>query len=134
MTTIRQRPTPPWVLGFLAAIVTVLTITGITGPASAATQGVVETRVRASTIAGDAPVEPPQRETAGQRQGEAGSRVVLVVATGVAANGVIRVRPPRSIPKSQFGTKWGKHASDYGLDAGDLAGRQRGCRESGTSI
>ena len=41
----------------------------------------------------------------------------------VAANTAIRVRPPLSIPKSQFGTKWGKHASDYGLDAGDSAAR-----------
>lgn len=41
----------------------------------------------------------------------------------VAANSAIWVRPPLSIPKSQFGTKWGKHASDYGLDAGDSAAR-----------
>jgi hypothetical protein len=44
-------------------------------------------------------------------------------AVPLAANGAIRVRPPLSIPKSQFGTKWGKHASDYGLDAGDSAAR-----------
>ena len=40
-----------------------------------------------------------------------------------AANTAIRVRPPLSIPKGQFGSKWGKHAMDYGLDPGDAAAR-----------
>lgn len=41
----------------------------------------------------------------------------------VAAKTAIRVRPPLSIPKGQFGAKWGKHAMDYGLDPGDAAAR-----------
>ena len=40
-----------------------------------------------------------------------------------AANTAVRVRPPLSIPKGQFGAKWGKHAMDYGLDPGDAAAR-----------
>ncbi|WP_116115992.1 RHS repeat-associated core domain-containing protein [Austwickia chelonae] len=33
------------------------------------------------------------------------------------------VRPPLSIPRAQFGTKWGKHSKDYGLNPGDPAAR-----------
>ncbi|MEI2808950.1 MAG: RHS repeat-associated core domain-containing protein [Nocardioides sp.] len=46
-----------------------------------------------------------------------------IVAAKNATNTALRVRPPLSIPKSQFGAKWGKHAADYGLDAGDAAAR-----------
>lgn len=53
--------------------------------ASAAPQGTAETRVRASAVAAEVPVGPPESVVAGQRLGEAGPRVVDVVATGVAA-------------------------------------------------
>lgn len=86
-TRTRQPTSWRWVLPFLAAIVAVLATLLSSASASAATQGTAETRVRASTAVADVLVEPPQREPAGQRLGEEPSRVVTVVATGVAANG-----------------------------------------------
>lgn len=75
-----------WVFPILAALVAVLATLLSSASASAATQGVAETRVRASNPVVDVLVEPPQREPAGQRLGNDGRQVVTVVATGVAAN------------------------------------------------
>jgi hypothetical protein len=88
MTT-RTQPTNArrWVLVFLAALVAVLATILSSASASAATTGTAETRVRASSVVAEVPVGPPQRICAGQRLGEEPSRVVGVVATGVAANG-----------------------------------------------
>ncbi len=85
----RTRQPTPWnrVLVFLAAIVAVATIVGLaaTAPSAFAAAG-AETRVRASAEPVAVLVGPPQHIGAGQRLGEAGPRVVTVVATGVAAN------------------------------------------------
>lgn len=40
-----------------------------------------------------------------------------------ASKGAIDIRPPLSIPKGQFGHKWGQHAKDYGLDPSDAGAR-----------
>jgi len=37
-------------------------------------------------------------------------------AAEAAAKVATDIRPPLSISSKQFGTKWGRHASDYGLD------------------
>ncbi|GAB78177.1 hypothetical protein AUCHE_08_04220 [Austwickia chelonae NBRC 105200] len=42
--------------------------------------------------------------------------LVDVERLSVAAKGAIDIRPPLSIGSKQFGTKWDKHAADYGLD------------------
>lgn len=52
---------------------------------SASAAATAETRVRASAVVVEVPVGPPQSIAAGQPLGEAGPRVVTVVATGVAA-------------------------------------------------
>jgi hypothetical protein len=114
MTTAASQETASrrWVLPFLAAIVAVLATLLSTATASAATTPGAETRVRASAVAGDVLVEPPQREAAGQRLGEAVTGPQIVVATGVAANaaarapGVIRVGEMKlpGVPKGVTGT------------------------------
>jgi hypothetical protein len=87
MTTwTRQRTTPRWVLSFLAAIVAVLAIIGLAATTpSASAAGVAGTRVGASDVPATVAVGPPERIGAGQRLREAAPRVVVVVATGVAA-------------------------------------------------
>jgi hypothetical protein len=86
MTTRTQQTNPRrWLLFFLAALVVVLTILGLAATASAATNGVAETRVRASAPVVDVLVEPPERITAGQQLGKAVAQRQIVVATGVAA-------------------------------------------------
>ncbi|MEZ5096454.1 MAG: hypothetical protein R2731_10235 [Nocardioides sp.] len=73
----------------LVAVVTaILTVVFAAATASAATSAGAETRVRASNVAVDVLVGPPEHIAAGQRLGEAGPGPVFVVATGVAANGV----------------------------------------------
>jgi hypothetical protein len=59
--------------------------------ASACATGVAETRVGASASVVDVLVEPPQHIGAGQRLGEAVTGPDIVVATGVTANGVLRI-------------------------------------------
>jgi hypothetical protein len=49
--------------------------------------------------------------------------VVVFDRAGVAANGAIDIRPPLSMGSKQFGTKWGKHAADYGLDPASSSSR-----------
>lgn len=86
-TTASQEATSKfWVRVFLAALVAVLATILSSASASAATQGVAETRVRVSAVVAEVPVGPPVRIDAGQRQGNDGLRVATVVATGVAAN------------------------------------------------
>jgi hypothetical protein len=85
-TRTQQRTTQRWVLPFLAALVAVLATILSAATASAATTGVAETRVRASSVVVEVPVGPPEHIAAGQRLGEEPARVVTVVATGVAAN------------------------------------------------
>lgn len=58
-TRTRQPTSRSWVLPFLAAIVAVLATLLSSASASAATQGVTETRVRASSVVAEVPVEPP---------------------------------------------------------------------------
>lgn len=82
----QQADMSRWVLGSLAAIVAVLTIVGLSGTASAATGVGAENRVRASADPATILVGPPESVSAGQRLGNDPSRVVTVVATGVAAN------------------------------------------------
>lgn len=87
MTAASQEDTSRrWVLPFLAALVAVLATILSSASASAATQGVAETRVRASSIVAEVPVEPPQAVSAGERLGNEPAGVVTTVATGVAAN------------------------------------------------
>lgn len=75
-----------WALIFVAALAAVLGTQLSSSTASAATAGVAETRVRASSAAVEVPVGPSEHISAGQRLGEAADRVVTTVATGVAAN------------------------------------------------
>lgn len=89
----QQRTTPRWVLVFLAALVAVLATILSAATASAATQGVAETRVRASNVVVGAPVGPPERIAAGQWLGKEPAGVVTAVATGVAANTASKVGP-----------------------------------------
>ena len=85
--TVRQPSSRPrWVLPFLAALIAALAIlVGNLSPASAA--ATAETRVGASSVVAEPLVGPPEHIAAGQRLGEAADRVVLTVATGVAAKG-----------------------------------------------
>jgi Restriction endonuclease fold toxin 7 len=87
MTT-RTQPTNPrrWVLVFLAAFVAVLATSLSSATASAATQGVAETRVEAHNVAAEVLVEPPEHIAAGQRLGKDVAGPEIVVATGVAAD------------------------------------------------
>lgn len=87
-TRTQQRDARRWVLPFLAALVAALAaiLVGNLSPASAA--AAAETRVRASSVASDVLVGPPEHIAAGQRLGEAADRVVLTVATGVVAKTV----------------------------------------------
>lgn len=85
-TATQQLSVRRWVLVFLAALVAVLATILSSATASAATTGAAETRVRASAIAVDVLGEPPEHIAAGQRLGEEPAGVVLVPATGVAAN------------------------------------------------
>lgn len=130
-----------WMRAFLVLLGAVLaTILGA-GTASAATTGVVETRVGAHNLTAEVLVEPPQREAAGQRLGNDRPGVETAVATGVAAknadDGVDlfrHVSPEELTDIGEHGFrpgagsldgKWfaesGEHASEWGrvLNAGD---------------
>lgn len=88
MTRARQETTSRrWVLPFLAALVAVLATILSSASASAATTPGAETRVRASQSVAQDIARPPEVIRAGQRLEEAADRVVVVVATGVAAKG-----------------------------------------------
>jgi hypothetical protein len=82
----RQATRPRWVLFFLAALVTVWTILGMAGTASAATGSGAGNRVGASTQNLAPLVGPPKSVSPGQRLGEGRSGAEIVVATGVATN------------------------------------------------
>jgi hypothetical protein len=70
----------------IAALIAALAAILLGVTASAANAAAAETRVRASSVAVEVPVGPPEHISAGQRLGNNGQRVVIVVATGVAAN------------------------------------------------
>ncbi|MGD7708309.1 hypothetical protein [Microlunatus sp. Y2014] len=102
MTTRTQQPTTRrWVLVYLAALVAVLATLLSSVSASAATPGVAETRVGASSVVVEPLVGPPEHIAAGQRLGNEAPRVVTVVATGVAANAGVRALP--AFPKALSG-------------------------------
>lgn len=86
-TRTQQAARRRWVLPFLAALVAILATILSSASASAATTVGAETRVRASAVAVEVLVGPPQHIAAGQRLREAAPRAGYVVATGVAANG-----------------------------------------------
>lgn len=65
----------------VAALAAILTAT----TASPSAAGTAETRVRAYVVVVGVSVGTPQQEAAGQRLGKESARVVVVVATGVAA-------------------------------------------------
>lgn len=74
-----------WLPFFLAALVAVLATILSSATASAATQGVAETRVRASAAVVEVLVGQPEHIAAGQRLGNEPVQVITAVATGVAA-------------------------------------------------
>ncbi len=85
MTTHPQQTTRSrWVLVFLAALVTVATIIGLAGTASATSNPTAENRVRASNAVVTPLVGPPQSVSAGQHPDDTQIRPGIVVATGVA--------------------------------------------------
>lgn len=51
------------------------------------------------------------------------AQVRAVLGSRRAAKGAIDIRPPLSMGSKQFGTKWGKHAADYGLDPASSSSR-----------
>ena len=121
--TVRQPSSRPrWVLPFLAALIAALAIlVGNLSPASAA--ATAETRVGASSVVAEPLVGPPEHIAAGQRLGEAADRVVLTVATGVAAktgasgaddvlNGV-RLRAQLTGDEIAGGHAFGKHVGEF---------------------
>ena len=71
----------------LASVIAVLAAILFGTTASASAAYVAETRVGASAVAGEVLVEPPGHERPGQRQGKGVPERLVVVATGVAANG-----------------------------------------------
>jgi filamentous hemagglutinin len=85
-TCTQQRTTPRWVPFVLAALVAVAATIVSAATASDAATGGAKTRVGASKVVVEPAVEPPQRVIAGQQVVETGSRIVIVVATVVAAN------------------------------------------------
>lgn len=86
MTThTHQQRRPRWVLLFLAALVTALTIVGLAGTASVASGPTAETRVGAFSVAVEVAVGPPEGIPAGQRLGNDVAGPRFVVAIGVAA-------------------------------------------------
>lgn len=88
MTEVSQaRNSTRWALPFLAALIAALAAILLGTTASASAAGVAETRVGALNVAVEVSVVPPQHIAAGQRLGNDGQRVVVVVATGVAAKG-----------------------------------------------
>ena len=94
MTTRTQQTSPGrWALPFLAALTAALAAILLGTTASASAAAGAEIRVRASAEPAAVLVEPPQREPAGQRLGEAADRVVMTVATGVAAKSVDDILP-----------------------------------------
>jgi hypothetical protein len=117
VNTARQETTSRrWVLPFLAALVAVLATILSAATASAATQSVAETRVRASAVVVEVPVGPPKHIGAGQRLGEAADRVVTAVATGVAANAGTKLPEALTLGKNAeegvhvyYGTSGGKN-------------------------
>jgi hypothetical protein len=81
-TRTQQTASPRWVLPFLVALIAALAaiLLGTTASASAAISHTVEPLVG-----------PPQHVSAGQGRDAAGDSAGIVVATGVAANGVPRL-------------------------------------------
>lgn len=87
MTTgTQQTDSRRWLLPFLAAMVAALAAILLGTTASASAPVGAETRVGAFNVAGEVPVGPPERITAGQRLGNSVAGPDFVVATGVAAN------------------------------------------------
>lgn len=125
MTTASSTTTLGWWWRLLLAAVAAALVALLgAGTASAATLTVAETRVGPSTAAGQLVVGVADHITAGQQWGNAPPEAVSVVGRGVAANGGARlIRPPLAASPKQVGTKWGKHAGDYGYHPGDSAGR-----------
>jgi hypothetical protein len=78
--------TRAWLPILLASLVAILATLLSNASASTATTVGAETRVRASAVAVEVLVEPPERIGAVQRLGIEPARVVDVVGTGVAAN------------------------------------------------
>lgn len=130
-----------WVAGALALLIVALA--GLSGAAAAAfrasiwspspTSTTAATSVDAGALrevqspsAGGTLLATSTTSTAGLSTaltvGEAGAvgswaMSVAVLRCCVAAEGgSMAIRPPLSIGSKQFGTKWGRHATDYGLD------------------
>lgn len=129
-TRTRQPTSWRWVLPFLAAIVEVLALVGLAATSSAATTATAETRVGASSVVIEPLVGPPERIGAVQRLGNDGPRVVVVVATGVAAKaGVTRVFRVEGPGNARLGIDGAGNVSVHGdqtlfLNFGDEARAQ----------